>query len=1840
MTKPLISVLVFAFSCLTLYGQNLSPYSPKNSAVTDDSLVVFLWNPAPDASWYHLQVATDQDFTQIVIDSSYLILPNFSSHFPITGKYFWRIRGFNDPAFTDWSNSYTFTLFAPAAITGCRLWLKADWISGSQGSKINTWIDRSGWSNHASQNLAANQPVLHTNMLGGKHTLYFDGINDVMISPLLGSFNLFDIFLVNTLGQNFGSFYHGNPGANGYGFYRVNLGKYGILHGGSGTISFGDTLSKGFQVLQYARSSTARYYVNGNPSGNPYAGSPSLPAGNTYIGGIYSTNQSFQGYLAEVIVYNHELTPDDRKLVSDYLMMTYGGMVDLGPDILQEYSLCPVILDAGTGYTSYLWSTGESSQTINAGDGTFWVQTTNRFGLITRDTIHITMPALQPIHGDTAICAGDTITVKHAITGAYTVQWSNGSTLDSIRIWNPGNYFLQVTDSTACFQLSPHFQIVVDTFSQSYSIGNDTNLCSGQLISFLIPENDTLIYLWSDGTTQPSLQVFASGEYSVTITNPRGCELSDTISINIVGSAPTIDFSVIGNCINDSVLVEAILMTPDSIVEYYWDWGDNSANSTGKTGSHVYHTSGQYTITLSALSLSGCNSKTSKSITVNSLPIVLLELDSACHNFPVDFSDKVITVSPDSIISWFWDFGDGTSSDLQYPTHQYLSPGAYLVSVTIKSVFYCQSTDNDTVLVLSDPALPTPAIISSPFNNLIITDSLTISWINEATNIKNLIQISNDESFDTIIICLNAGLEINHCTVSNLNAGNYFLRILSFNICSDSVSSDIIPFKKLDIVDELQPAAWYQSSHQVLSDSTQVYELTDLSGNELHVNNANTAQQPVLLQNRLNCYPSVFFNGINTLLSTSYSASNQFFNLFTLSTIGRQSGPAFIGNPGSNGFGFYRQDTNFYGGFYGGIATFTFGPVTRKGYQIMEFLKSSSSTSFYSNHNKSGPSFGSSFNPPTPKLYIGGINPSQCFKGEFLELLYFDRELTEEERNTVFTYLHHKYAPPPVELGKDRISNYSLCPVLFSVDTIYSHYQWSNGDTTHSTLYHQTGWVKVTVTDLFEVSSSDSVFLEYPRKIPADTLICAGDTISLSAWLKPAYQYQWGSQDQGLLSADSAIRVFLQDHYWVRVSDSLGCFQSDTAIIQLDSFPQLASLGPDTALRCAGEYMALANGAAEAVQYLWHDGSTLAEMPVQAPGTYSVTVHNALGCRAVDSMWVALKGILPLAEFNLTDSVCLGESMQFFDLSQPDPQDTSATIIIWYWDFGDGNTSDQQHPLHLFQSPGNHLVKLRVETDAGCSRETEKTVFVYPLPRAAFLTASGCTGIAVPFTDHSYYPIDEGVAWEWNFGDPASGNLNFSSLKSPLHSYLNPGTYQVRLIVTTAAGCHDTVQQEVEIFEAPEADFTFTQACEGQPIQFTDISPLPPWHPVLGWEWDFGDGSPVSSQQHPVHTYAQWGSYPVTMTMKTFRCTVKKVMPVNTDPRPLAAFQATDWCVSTPYHFTDQSSISLGSITQWQWDFGVLGTDSLQHPVLVFPASGHYPLSLTVVSDKGCHSDPLGYEIEVFAPPLAAIEAFVNEWNTQYHVTFSSQSSQDVIIWQWHFGDGSTSPLENPFHAYADSGLYQVMLIVSNVHGCSDTAQLTLHLLSPRSDLVLSGIVHESTGGQFRFAADLYNAGTRYIGEVALRVSINGVPSLAENWTGSMPPDSGFRYLFKGGIPLRPGWSPYYYCITAENTDGLPDGDPGNNLQCEAINTVFTFPDPYPNPAFDLLYIDLVLEDEADVVFSVINALGQLLLSPSRHHGEKGLNRFSLPVESLPSGMYSLRVMIGGHHYLKRFTRL
>jgi PKD repeat protein len=159
----------------------------------------------------------------------------------------------------------------------------------------------------------------------------------------------------------------------------------------------------------------------------------------------------------------------------------------------------------------------------------------------------------------------------------------------------------------------------------------------------------------------------------------------------------------------------------------------------------------------------------------------------------------------------------------------------------------------------------------------------------------------------------------------------------------------------------------------------------------------------------------------------------------------------------------------------------------------------------------------------------------------------------------------------------------------------------------------------------------------------------------------------------------------------------------------------------------------------------------------------------------------------PVAGFIFSPgTLAAGQTASFTDASSGSP-------TSWLWSFGDGGTSTAQNPTRTFSQPGSYTVTL-VASNAGGSGSTSRVVTVSPAappatnapaPDFSFSPQDPTPGTAVQFNDAS---TGSPLSWLWNFGDPASGSANSSSLRNPTHYFLSAGTYTVSLTVSNGGG--------------------------------------------------------------------------------------------------------------------------------------------------------------------------------------------------------------------------------------------------------------------------------------------------------------------------------------------------------------------------------------------------------------------------------------------------------------------
>ncbi|MDR1864075.1 MAG: PKD domain-containing protein [Bacteroidales bacterium] len=247
-----------------------------------------------------------------------------------------------------------------------------------------------------------------------------------------------------------------------------------------------------------------------------------------------------------------------------------------------------------------------------------------------------------------------------------------------------------------------------------------------------------------------------------------------------------------------------------------------------------------------------------------------------------------------------------------------------------------------------------------------------------------------------------------------------------------------------------------------------------------------------------------------------------------------------------------------------------------------------------------------------------------------------------------------------------------------------------------------------------------------------------------------------------------------------------------------------------------------------------------------------------------------------------------------------------------------------------------------------------------PLPVAGFsYEAETANPLVVHFTGTS----QNAVSYGWDFGDQSLP----SAEKDPIHTYTAAGAYEVTLTVTNRDWKTDKKTQSVEVLApvvpgAPiEADFSFQAGTNNTlTVQFTDAS-----QNATAFSWNFGDGSALSAERNPEHTYAAGGSYEVTLTVsnnngdqatKTISITV--VQPEG----PAAEF--TYVADGLQVTFTDASA----NAESYSWDFGD-GTDAntSQNPTHTYAAGGVYTVTLTVERSNGT-SNSISYSVTVTDP--------------------------------------------------------------------------------------------------------------------------------------------------------------------------------------------------------------------------------------------------------------------------------
>ena len=487
-----------------------------------------------------------------------------------------------------------------------------------------------------------------------------------------------------------------------------------------------------------------------------------------------------------------------------------------------------------------------------------------------------------------------------------------------------------------------------------------------------------------------------------------------------------------------------------------------------------------------------------------------------------------------------------------------------------------------------------------------------------------------------------------------------------------------------------------------------------------------------------------------------------------------------------------------------------------------------------------------------------------------------------------------------------------------------------------------------------------------------------------------------------------------------------------------------ANFTADPTSGCAPIRVVFTNTSTGATSYRWDLGNgttSTARDPSTTyftPGVYTVrlTAYNGTDSNVITRTNFIAVYAIPTVSFEGSPLAgCAPLPVRFTDNSTPG----SGTLSNWQWDFGDGNISNQRNPTHIYRGGGLYKVTLTVRNSQGCSNSASRLDYVRVedslRAKFGFRVPTSCgVPVTVQFTDSS---VGTNIrSWLWDFGDG-----NTSTARNPLYTYTRAGVFTVRLIITNAAGCSDTLVKTGAVNVGNfTADFALpgTQLCANQWYNFTNTSTFAP--NLDSVRWSVNGGPPIRTL-NLMYRFPAMGTYSIKMVAVAAGCrdSVTKSITVIGGPQANFTQGATTAC-RPPLTVTFNNTTVGGTVVRW--DFGNGQVSSLPSPTITYDSYGIYDVSLIVRSANGC-LDTLRKPglVRIQQPQIREIKGL--PWRGCFPHTHNFEAvvntPDPVVSWFWDFGDGTTSTQQNPSHTYTQNGVYEVKVAVTTAQGCTDT---------------------------------------------------------------------------------------------------------------------------------------------------------------------------------------------------------
>jgi gliding motility-associated-like protein len=1264
-----------------------------------------------------------------------------------------------------------------------------------------------------------------------------------------------------------------------------------------------------------------------------------------------------------------------------------------------------------------------------------------------------------------------------------TVSWSTGATTNSILVspTQTTTYYVDVSDGIGTCR--DNVTVTVSDLTSYNPLSDTTRVCG--TTATLNAGSGYTAYSWNTGATTQSISPTTSGFYKVTVTNAAGCTASDSTYLSLVNA----------NIINSDTIIckgSSITLSIDSLfpgrtacslsalstnlrngLVGYWPFCGNANDQSGYGNNGVVNgatlTTDRFGSFNNAYSFNGISDHISA---LNPLASMNNFTYAGYVHFPDFHGGQFLHIGIDQLVVPRDGFGiglGGSQTTNQGPNYLGLASGQswYNSGYSFPNAgrwyyFVVTKNSSDVKYYVNGSQVGVNFVqqISTPSNSLFIGQAGP-SYANFKGNLDDLMIYNRALSQSEIqqlysaapTVTWSSGATTNQITVSPTQTTTYYVTVSDgINTCTDSVRvtvSDIGTFNPLSDTTRvcgtstvLNAGSGYSTYNWSNGSTSQANTLTTGGFYRVTVTNADgcTATDSTLLS----IVNSRIINN-DTTICRSAPITLSVDSLFPGRTACTSAGlPANLRNGLVGYWPFCGNANDVSGNQNNGIVTGAILTTDRFGIPSNAYNFNGTSSQIKINQ--------SSTLEPANEITISCWILAQYGFNEPSEITSDATQLIRKGDGGRPGY-HLTWS----NLSNNRLESHyyaSSGSIIHGIQNAAYRNNWHNIVATYSSLtaiskLYIDGVLVSSFSSPNQLEHSDDLFFGAFRnyqffKGKIDDVAIWNRALSLNEIQQLYTSAPTVTWSTGATTNQITVNPTQTTTYYATVTDGITtCTDSvritvatvDTAVLVLDPL-QVCTNGGQVRMQAgvASGYQWLRNGVAIA-------GATSRLYTATQTGAYRVALLNSAGCRDTSRTISVSLYPQPVSGFNINPNTQCFAGNQF---SFTNTTTLSSGTITYLWNFGNGITSTQANPSYSYPATGTYIVKLVATSGTGCKDSTTRTITVNPSPTATFSvnTASQCvTGNQFSFTNNS--SISTGtLTYAWTFGD---GNVSTNA--NPSHSYINAGSYTVKLVVTSALGCKDSTTRSINVYAKPTVDFSvnsLAQCVNENSFVFTNNTTITSG--TMTYIWRFGDGNSATTT-NATHSYLTPGTYIVKLiAVSNNGCSDSTTQTVIVNPKPTVDFSINNaaQCLSTnQFVFNNLSTVASGVLTH-AWNFGN-GAISIQtSPTYTYGISGVYAVKLVTTSAAGCR-DSITRSVTVHAMPTGTLNTPTT--NLLCEGGTVSLSASGGTLYQWFINGGAIVGATSASYAANQPGTYTVNVISSNGCVAAATGAVTLQLV-------------------------------------------------------------------------------------------------------------------------------------------------------------------------------------------------